>query len=578
MTVVLRPYQHEAIEALRRELRRSPGHGTAVVLPTGTGKTTVFAEYGRQEIERDPDSRVLYLAHRDELIDQAYKRVRLMAPAHTVGVVNAVSNSAMARHVIASVPSLGGTSVAMARRRNMIKKVKTLVIDEAHHAVAPIYQRTIEHYVGLGAQLIGFTATLSRTDGRALGRVWRSVAYEKTIGWAIGEGFLVRPVGIRVQVDDLHLERLRSSGGDLAREAVGEAIESSLAPEAIAKAMIEHAGARPTILFAPTVHSAGVIEDALRASGFTTALVHGAMAKDARKAALGAFRAGKVQVLVNVMVLTEGTDLPRTSCIVIARPTKSRGLYQQMVGRGLRIDPDDPRKVDCLVLDLTGATALGLASCTDLFGGEDEQARKPCYCSGLGEMIDGSCPHARCHDECLCGGGRDCGCSWEPEERGEPVEVDEPIYADGPLKSTIIDLFSGSPVQWLRTVRGVPFLPAGERYIAIVPSDPALGGGFDVVSVHWQDWEDARYVTQGCRDFAMAMRYGEDDLTIGERRQASKDDGFRKRRMKSSETQRAWATAYGISADPGILASELQQRLAEAGASARIDPCLPEWY
>lgn len=577
MTVVLRPYQHEAIEALRRELRRSPGHGTAVVLPTGTGKTTVFAEYGRQEVERT-DDRVLYIAHRDELIDQAYQRVRRMAPGHTVGIVNAVSNSAMARHVVGSVQSLGGESAAMARRRNMIKKVGTLVIDEAHHAVAPIYQRVIDHFVHeRGAKLIGFSATLSRTDGKALGRVWRSVAYEKTIGWAIGEGFLVRPVGIRVQVDDLHLERLRSSGGDLAREAVGEAIESSLAPEAIAKAMIEHASTRPTILFAPTVHSAGVIEDALRASGFTTALVHGAMPKDARKAALLAFRAGRVQVLVNVMVLTEGTDLPRTSCIVIARPTKSRGLYQQMVGRGLRIDPDDPSKIDCLVLDLTGATGLGLASCTDLFGGEDEQARKPCYCSGLGEMIDGSCSHARCHDDCLCGGGRECGCSWEPESH-EVIEEDEPIYADGPLKSTVIDLFSGSPVQWLRTTRGVPFLPAGERYIAIVPADPSDGGGFDVVSVHWQDWQDARYVARKCRDFAMAMRYGEDDLTVGERRQASKDDGFRKRRMKSSETQRAWATSYGISADPSILASELQQRLAEAGASARIDPCLPEWY
>lgn len=582
MTITLHPFQVEAIEAVRREFRRRPDAGTAVVLPTGTGKTTVFADYGRSEVEVGACDRVLYLAHRDELIEQAHKRLRLMAPGHTVGMVTATANSAQAQHVVASVPSLGGESDAMARRRNMIKRVGLVVVDEAHHAIAPTYQRVIRHFCEeRGARLLGLSATLSRSDRKALGKVWKSVAYEKTIGWAIGEGYLVRPVGVRVQVDDLHLEKIRSSHGDLAAGQVGEAVEGSMAPQAIAKAMLEHAATRPTILFAPTVHSAGVIEDALRAVGFTTALVHGAMAKEARKAALVAFSAGRVQILVNVMVLTEGTDLPRTSCIVIARPTKSRSLYQQMVGRGLRLD--GPEKVDCLILDVCGVTHLGLASATDLFGGEDDDEPEPCYCDGSGvlSVVDGACIHARCTDRCLCGGGRQCGCVRE-ETAAVAVEQAEPIWADGPLKSTVIDLFSGSPVQWLRTARGVPFLVAGERYVCVVPADPIqrdLGGGaFDVVSVHWQDWQDARYVERDVPDFATAMRYAEDDLTVAERRQASKDDGMRKRRIIATATQRAWAARYGITTNPKSLASELQQRLAEAGATARIDPCLPDWY
>jgi len=174
---------------------------------------------------------------------------------------------------------------------------------------------------------------------------------------------------------------------------------------------------------------------------------------------------------------------------------------------------------------------------------------------------------------------------WTP---AEPVERDEPIYADGPLRSTIVDLFSGSTSMWMRTRRGVPFLPAGERYIAIVPGDPAARRRegvteYEVVSVHWQSWDPAepgngRTVVCGVTDFATAMHFAEGDMTRDEMRAASREGGFRRRRIKSTETQRAMAGVYGISADPGVLASELQVRTTEAAASARLDPCLPDWY
>jgi superfamily II DNA or RNA helicase len=463
-----------------------------------------------------------------------------------------------------------------------------VVVHNCHHAAAKSYTDVIEHYekdsVARGEPMfsVGFTATLTRADRKALGKVFTSVAYELPIHTLIDEGHLVKPIGVRVEVDDLDLSGVRVTSGDLAREALGEAIESSMAPTAIAKALREHAPDRPTILFAPTVHSAGVIRDALSASGFVAEVVWGAMSTEARRRVLSDYRAGKVQVLCNVGVLTEGTDLPATSCIVIARPTRARGLYQQMVGRGLRIDPDNPGKVDCLVLDLVGASSLGLTSCTDLFAEEREEVRKACVCGVEARAETFGCLHASCHEDCACGGAP-CGCVWTPTVM--PVEADEPIYADGPLRSTIVDLFTGSSSMWMRTARGVPFLAAGERYVAIVPSDPARRRRegvpeYEVVSVHWQRWDadSARVVVSGVTDFATAMQFGEGDLTREEMKAASREHGFRKRWIKSTETQRAWASSYGISADPDVLASELQVKLAEAGASARIDPCLPDWY
>jgi superfamily II DNA or RNA helicase len=576
MSVILRDYQLDAMRAVARE--KSLGvRRTAVVVPTGGGKTTIFGKLGVEHIAAG-GRRVLYLAHRDELITQARDRLRRMAPGQTVGIVAADANQALAQHVVGSVQTLGGDRGR--NRRRQIQGVDLMIIDEAHHAAAKTYGDVMAHWPD--AFVVGFTATLTRADRKALGKVFTSVAYELPIHTLIDEGHLVRPIGVRVEVDDLDLSRVKVSSGDLAREALGEAIESSMAPTAIAKALREHAPDRPTILFAPTVHSAGVIRDALSASGFAAEVVWGAMSTEARRRVLSDYRAGKVQVLCNVGVLTEGTDLPATSCIVIARPTRARGLYQQMVGRGLRIDPDNPGKVDCLVLDLVGASSLGLTSCTDLFAEEREEVRKECVCAALLDD-ERKCIHAACHEGCACGGGPDCGCVWEPREM--PAEVDEPIYADGPLKSTIVDLFTGSSSMWLRTARGVPFLAAGERYVAIVPGDPARRRRegvpeYEVVSVHWQRWDEgsARTVVSGVTDFATAMQFGEGDLTREEMKAASREHGFRKRRIKSTETQRAWASSYGISTDPDVLASELQVKLAEAGASARIDPCLPDWY
>lgn len=596
MTVELWPHQVDALRGIQRD-RALGVRRTACVVGTGGGKTTIMAELGREHIAAG-GRRVLYVVHRRELVDQIVDRVRRVAPGQTVGAVQGVRNACQAQHVVASVATLGGERGAA--RRRMIRGVDLGVVDECHHAAAQSYMDVFGHY-GTDVDWVGFTATLSRSDRKSLGRVWKSVAYERGVGALISDGHLVRPTGVRVRVEDLDLASVKRSGGDLAKGDLGRALESSMAPEALAKALREHASDRPTILFAPTVHSARVIEAAVRAAGFTTGLVWGEMEGAVRDRVLSDFRAGSVQVLVNCMVLTEGTDLPLTSCIAIARPTKSKALYQQMVGRGLRrlsesdwkdlvawfLARGEPmwitRKTDCLVLDLVGVAHLGLSSCTDLFGEEkDEKARERAVCTG--DACDLGCSHAACWEDCGCGWveGHGCSCVWMP---AEPEETDEPIYADGPLVSEVVDLFGDSGSMWLRTNRGVPFIPAGERYVFVVPSDPAdrldpAVPEYEVVSAHWQDSGpgSASYVMTGLTDFASAMQYAENNLTLAERRAASKEDGFRKRRVHSTAYQHAMARVYGISADPKVLASELQVQLAVAGASGRIDPLLPEWY
>lgn len=567
--ITLRPYQEEAKEAVRARLAHDPT--TAVILPTGTGKTTVFADFGREWVERNDGGRVLYLAHRDELIDQAAKRLRLMTQhdraQHTVGIVQGDLNQTRARHVVGSVGTLRNEL-----RRRMLADVSLIICDEAHHAAADSYVKIFNHYgVGSqgGAKAIGFTATMMRSDRKSL-RMWRSIAYEKSIQWAIREGYLVPPVGVRVRVEDLALSQPRGRG-DISEKAAGEAITHSMAPEKIAEALCEHAPDRPTIVFLPTVDAARMVQESIDRAGFTTGLIYGDLAKEIRKKRLSDYAAGKIQVLVNVMVLTEGTDLPRTSCIVIGRPTRSVALYQQMVGRGLRLLAEAGKR-DCLVLDMVGAIPLGLASCTDLLGqdgDEDETNRTPCVCTSAGE-----CVHVQCHDECQC--SRPCVCSKSVGEP-EPTVAEEPIWPDGPLVSEIVPMFDESPVMWMRTARQVPFLPAGERYIAIVPGDPERGGGYDVVAVHWSDWDQARYVVRGCTDFASAMMYAQDDMTKAETRAASRDDGFRKRRVWATEEQKAMGRRYGVDVDRFKYASELQIVTTEAVASHRIDTCLPPW-
>lgn len=569
----LRPYQREAVDAVRAAwaggMRRP-----ALVLPTGEGKTTVFTSVIEGWMADNPGRRALIVAHRRELIEQAANRVRRNMPGTPVGVVMGTRNDTLP-------PVLVGTNLTLAgrRRRDMLRNVGLIVVDEAHRAAARSYVSVLEHWPD--AVALGVTATMSRSDDLALGDVWQDVVFRRTIGQAIrGEGndgrpTLVRPVGIKVTVDDLDLRRVRVQSGDYQDGALGRALSDSMAPQMIAKAYREQCPDRQGIIFAPTVDSARVIMEAMASEGFSAALVHGGTPDKERSAVLDAFRAGSVQVLTNCGVFIEGTDLPMTGVIVIARPTKHSGLYIQMVGRGARLwcpvhqdDPGSPgfaccdqMKTDFWVLDVAGAAARhSLDARVELFGVEAAAAIEAEDVDPVDtEPVDPL-------DEI------------EIESNG-PLDFDRDGVAEvnGKLVFTVVDLFAGSETAWSRTPRGVWFFPGRERFVCLVPADPARGGGIDVVSVNrWGAGCDP--VALNVAGIAEAMRVGESVIGYADRMTARRSPrGWRAGRP--SEKTLGYAERLGLRIPFGAGAGEVSEMITDREAERRIDgrllPSLP---
>lgn len=582
MTIKLRNYQIEGLDAFAAAYARGVQR-PATVQATGAGKTISLAALARTHL-REVGGRALVVAHRTELIEQNAQKVMDVAPDLNVGIVKASRNETRADVVSCSVATLAGE-----RRRQMLADVSLVIIDECHRAATKSYLDVLRHYGCYdqgGARAAGFTATMVRGDDRALGDVWQEIVYTKDISSLVQEGFLVRPRGLRVRVEDLDLAKVKRSGGDYQADALGQALEQSLAPEAIAQAMREHAvgpdgTVRPTILFAPTVHSAGVIADALREGGFTAAVVHADTPAEERRAVRADSESGRVQVVCNALLYTEGTDWPWVSCVVLARPTRSKGTFVQMAGRGLRLYPG---KSDCLVMMIGGA-AVGhsLLAPVELFGASAEDLdRDPCGCGPWSGDVPCSCGRLRCLPECPCGGGgQDCGCPRpaaddELDEGDDLLEaMEDELGANGPLVAQEVDLFAGSTSAWDRTHGGVWFLPAGkERLIAIVPGDPAGRGGWDVVAMNSRE-PGSRWVVRGVSELAYAMAHADGEVTLAEASIARKEARWRS--GKPSTAAADLARRMGIVGVELMTAGEVSRHLARTFASRRIDPKVPEY-
>jgi len=355
-----RTYQTEAINALVSGFQ-GPHNRLGVVLPTGAGKTVVFS-HAITRMLPELNGRILVIAHREELIQQAAEKIREVAPDLKVGIVKAERDEhAHADVIVASIQTL-----AVQRRREAITGIGMIIVDECHHAAATTYMTVLEHFgAWRGLPVAGFTATMTRQDG-GLADVWQEVVYTRDILDMIGDGYLCDVRGKRVIVEGLDLDAVKVRGGDLQDGQLGQAMDESGAADVVADAYQEFASDRPGVVFTPTVDTAMAMADALAGTGITAEPVWGAMPEDKRADVLQRYRSGDVQVLTNCMVLTEGFDAPWTSCAVIARPTKAPGLYCQMVGRALRLWEG---KKDALILDVMGAsTRHKLASLVDLTG------------------------------------------------------------------------------------------------------------------------------------------------------------------------------------------------------------------
>lgn len=363
--ITLRPYQREAIDAVHAALAEGCT-APAVGLPTGTGKTIVFSQLAE---ERRPHGRALILAHRDELLRQAAEKYREVNPAVDVGFVQAGMNDIDHDVVIASVQSLS-------RERRLdefpFHLFATIIIDEAHHAVAPTYRRIIDRREP-GSLLLGVSATLERGDRVGLGAVWERVVYLKTLQEMIQAGYLVDIRALRVRLS-YNMGRLRTNRGDFVASEVSEMLQATHAYSVAANAYLEHAAERKAIIFVPTIADAHAMAATFSSAGVVAEAVDGEMPLEERRAILRRFRDGETTAVANAMVLTEGFDEPEVGCIIVARPTKSRPLYVQMIGRGTRLYPG---KEDLLVLDLVGNDErLDLQSLPRLFGLRADQLER----------------------------------------------------------------------------------------------------------------------------------------------------------------------------------------------------------
>ena len=323
--MTLRPYQQEAKDAIFREWDQ--GHSkTLLVLPTGTGKTIVFSAVTEECVRAG--SRVLILAHRGELLDQAQDKL-LKSTGLRCAVEKAEESSLNSwfRVTVGSVQTL----MREKRLANFAPDhFGHIIIDEAHHCLSDSYQRVLEHFNR--AQVLGVTATPDRGDMRNLGQYFESLAYEYTLPKAIREGYLC-PIKAQTIPLRLDLSGVGVQNGDFKAGDLGTALDPYLYQ--IADEMANYCRGRKTVVFLPLVKTSQKFRDILNSRGFRASEVNGD-SKD-RAEVLQDFAAGAYDVLCNSMLLTEGWDCPSVDCIVVLRPTKVRSLYSQMVGRGTRL-------------------------------------------------------------------------------------------------------------------------------------------------------------------------------------------------------------------------------------------------
>jgi len=346
-----------------------------------THNTIVFNSLAQQK-----GVRTLILAHRDELITQAVDKLLMMWPDADVGVVKAQRNEIDHQIVVGSIQTLA--------RRSRLEQIppdwfELIIVDEAHHATADSYVNALAYFEEGDPLILGVTATPDRGDGKGLDETFDEIVFNYDMLWGIRRGFLSDIKGKRITMEGLDLSKVRISRGDYAEGDVGRALEDADAPNQIAEAYMRYAEGRKTIVFTPTVAVAQAVAIAMRNRGVAAAMVSGQTPLDERRQMLRDFTEDRITVMVNCQVLTEGFDEPSVNCIILARPTKSRALYTQCVGRGTRRHPG---KENCLVLDVVGASEEhNLVTIPSLFGierGDEFEDREQTVAEAIQEQVE----------------------------------------------------------------------------------------------------------------------------------------------------------------------------------------------
>lgn len=460
--IALRPYQTAALTALDKA-EANGIQRPLVVLPTGSGKTVVFAH-----MVASRPGRSIVLVHRDELIGQTVEKMSLIAPDLKVGVVKAERDEHDAQVVVASIQT-----AYQPQRMERLRGFDTVVVDEAHHASAPSWQKVLDHLGSFrdgGPFTCGFTATPERDQGKKLGHVWQTAAYYRSIREMIYEGYLV-PITGQVVDTAADFSKVRVNRGDFSESDLGAELENSGAIDEIADAYLTYAKDRKGVAFTPTVATAQALAAALSVRGVSAEAVWGNMPTEERRAVLKRLRSGQTQCVTNCAILTEGFDEATVDCIVVARPTKAHALYIQMAGRGLRLCPG---KNDCLILDITGVTerhdlvalvdlGLGYEGGTKPNEDAEEAPDSEFFCELCGRPLSVDFVEKRV--KALVARG------IEPTEERLAALRHSSCRA---MRTSKVDVFATSKLRWLE-VPGGHVLPSGKEVIVMSPAPSGDG-------------------------------------------------------------------------------------------------------
>lgn len=360
--MALRLYQQAAADAVFEQWQ-SGVNKTLLVLPTGTGKTVVFASITENCVKNG--DRVLILAHRGELLQQAADKLLKFTGLRCA--VEKAEESCLGSWYRVAVGSVQSLQRPARLERFPTDYFDTIIIDEAHHCVSDGYLRVLDYFSG--AKVLGVTATPDRGDMKNLGQVFDSLAYEYTLPAAIKDGYLcpIKALTIPLQLD---ISGVGVQSGDFKPGELGTALDPYL--DQIADEMEHYCKNRKTVVFLPLVKTSQKFKDILNRHGFRAAEVNGD--SEDREQVLQDFEQDRYNVLCNSMLLTEGWDCPSVDCVIVLRPTKVRALYSQMVGRGTRLHPG---KDHLLLLDFLWHTErLDLCHPADLVCEDREVAQK----------------------------------------------------------------------------------------------------------------------------------------------------------------------------------------------------------
>lgn len=427
--MLLRPYQEAAVSDACKALDK---HGnTIVVAPTGAGKTIMLSALVGERYK--DGKKILVMQHRDELVDQNKSKFERINPYITTSIVNGTVKNWDGNTIFSMVQTIS-------RERNLRDRPKfdMIVVDESHHAAADTYLKVINAVKedNPDAEVVGFTATPNRGDGKGLRSVFNNCSHQIEITTLIREGFLVPPKSYVIDcgVGD-QLNNVSRKGNDFDMEQVEAIMNHKVINDKVVTEWIERAEGRKTVVFCSTIKHAEDLLESFVEHNIDAKLVTGDTPKDERAETLHELAYGDLQVVVNVSVLTEGFDAPAVSCIVLTRPCSQKGTMVQMIGRGLRtIDPEEfPGivKTDCVVLDF-GTSVLTHGSLEDAVNLDDREK---------GEAPLKECPECESYvpmgvQECPV-----CGYLFESEK-----EEKEELSA---FTMTEYDLMQMSPFRWI---------------------------------------------------------------------------------------------------------------------------------